>query len=152
MYSEELRKCLALELGGDVKRVVLLWMPDPTLRNATIVRNALSGDKIDLKAATEAVKSETSRRFKFALLTILRCAENLGKYFAKVLHKAMKGMGTDDTTLTRVIVTRADIDMQYIKVESRVLLPRGGDGVGVDGVVIGGRYGGKEDGNCVYVV
>lgn len=34
-----------------------------------------------------------------------------------MLHKAMKGMGTDDTTLTRVIVTRAEIDLQYIKAE-----------------------------------
>lgn len=29
----------------------------------------------------------------------------------------MKGIGTDDTTLTRVIVTRAEIDMVYIKAE-----------------------------------
>jgi len=65
----------------------------------------------------KAVKKETSGNFEFALLTILQCAENPGKFFAKVLQKAMKGMGTDDTTLTRVIVTRAEIDMQYIKAE-----------------------------------
>ena len=35
----------------------------------------------------------------------------------QVLHKAMKGLGTDDTTLIRVIVTRTEIDMQYIKAE-----------------------------------
>jgi len=29
----------------------------------------------------------------------------------------MRGLGTDDKTLTRVIVTRAEIDMQYIKAE-----------------------------------
>ena len=65
----------------------------------------------------KAVKKETSGNFEFALLSILQCAENPGKFFAKVLQKAMKGMGTDDTTLTRVIVTRAEIDMQYIKAE-----------------------------------
>ncbi|CAA2979653.1 purple acid phosphatase 3-like [Olea europaea subsp. europaea] len=92
-------------------------MPDLISRDATIVRSALSGDKIDHKAATEAIKSETSERFKFALSTILSCDENPGKYFAKVLHKAMKDMGTDDTTLTRVIVTQAEIDMQDIKAE-----------------------------------
>jgi hypothetical protein len=29
----------------------------------------------------------------------------------------MKGLGTNDSTLIRVIVTRAEIDMQYIKAE-----------------------------------
>ncbi|CAL5442516.1 unnamed protein product [Camellia sinensis] len=65
----------------------------------------------------KAVKSETSGKFELALLTILQCAHNPAKYFAKVLHKAMKGLGTDDTTLIRVIVTRTEIDMQYIKAE-----------------------------------
>lgn len=35
----------------------------------------------------------------------------------QVLYKAMKGMGTNDSTLIRVIVTRTEIDMKYIKTE-----------------------------------
>lgn len=35
----------------------------------------------------------------------------------QVLHKAMKGLGTNDSSLIRVIVTRTEIDMQYIKGE-----------------------------------
>nr|XP_043633104.1 annexin D5-like [Erigeron canadensis] len=65
----------------------------------------------------KAIKSETSGLFERALLTILRCAENPAKYFAKELYKSMKGLGTNDTTLIRVIVTRTEIDMQYIKTE-----------------------------------
>ncbi|MCO5594238.1 hypothetical protein L7F22_048265 [Adiantum nelumboides] len=37
--------------------------------------------------------------------------------YKKVLYKLMKGMGTDDATLIRVVVTKAEIDMQYIKAE-----------------------------------
>ncbi|KAI4326299.1 hypothetical protein MLD38_031627 [Melastoma candidum] len=65
----------------------------------------------------KAVKKETSGYFEQALLTILQCSVNPAKYFAKVLYKAMKGLGTDDSTLKRVIVTRTEIDMQYIKAE-----------------------------------
>ncbi|KAM1934980.1 hypothetical protein ACFX15_019108 [Malus domestica] len=65
----------------------------------------------------KAVKKETSGYFEHALLTILQCAEHPGRYFAKVLHRAMKGLGTDDSTLLRVIVSRAEIDMQFIKAE-----------------------------------
>lgn len=67
----------------------------------------------------KAVKSETSGLFEFALLTIMRCAENPAKYFAKALYKAMNGLGTNDTSLTRIVVSRAEIDMQYIKAEYR---------------------------------
>lgn len=35
----------------------------------------------------------------------------------QVLRKAMKGLGTDDTKLMRVIVTRSEIDLHYIKAE-----------------------------------
>ncbi|KAK1435220.1 hypothetical protein QVD17_00981 [Tagetes erecta] len=65
----------------------------------------------------KAIKKETSGLFAHALLTIIQCAENPAKYFAKVLYKSMKGLGTNDTTLIRVIVTRTEIDMQYIKAE-----------------------------------
>ncbi|XP_010932515.2 annexin D5 [Elaeis guineensis] len=230
MYSEELIKRLSSELSGNLKRAMLLWVLDPPGRDATILRQALSGDVIDLQAATEvicsrtpsmiqiikqayyakfgsylehdihrqtsgdhqklllacvsmpryegpevdsimvandakalfkagekrlgtdekafirifserssahlaavsscyshtygsslekAVKSETSGYFEVALLAILRVAENPAKYFAKVLRKAMKGLGTNDTTLIRVVVSRTEIDMQYIKAEYR---------------------------------
>lgn len=67
----------------------------------------------------KAVKKETSGLFEFGLLTIIQCALNPGKYFAKVLYLAMKGLGTNDSALIRVIVTRTEIDMQYIKAEYR---------------------------------
>ncbi|KAL9330372.1 hypothetical protein ACSQ67_005375 [Phaseolus vulgaris] len=65
----------------------------------------------------KAVKKETSGNFALALLTIVKFSVSPAKYFSKVLRKAMKGFGTDDTKLIRVIVTRAEIDLQYIKAE-----------------------------------
>ncbi|CAI0458252.1 unnamed protein product [Linum tenue] len=64
-----------------------------------------------------AIKDVTSGSFKNGLSAILQCAENPAKYYAKVMRKAMRGLGTHDTAVIRVVVTRAEIDMQEIKVE-----------------------------------
>ncbi|RLN03868.1 annexin D5-like [Panicum miliaceum] len=229
VFNQDLARRIASELSGHHKRAMLLWILDPPARDATILKQALTGDITDLRAATEiicsrtpsqlhilrqtyrarfgchvehdvtertsgdhqrlllaylavprcegaaaadpaaaaldardlyragerrlgtderafirvfsergwahlaavarayrhmydqpleaAVKSETSGSFGFGLLTILRCADSPARYFAKVLHKAMKGLGTSDSALIRVVVTRAEIDMQYIKAE-----------------------------------
>ncbi|KAK4261849.1 hypothetical protein QN277_004792 [Acacia crassicarpa] len=63
----------------------------------------------------KALKNETSGYFERGLFAILRCATNPALYFAKILRKAMKGLGTDDSRLIRVIVTRTEIDMEQIK-------------------------------------
>ncbi|XP_077236206.1 annexin D5-like isoform X2 [Tasmannia lanceolata] len=59
MYSDELTKRLSSELSGNLKKAVLLWLHDPAGRDATIVREALSGNVIDLEAATEVICSRT---------------------------------------------------------------------------------------------
>lgn len=46
---------------------------------------------------------------------IVRSIQNKPAFFAKTLHRSMKGMGTDDDSLIRVIVTRCEIDMVQIK-------------------------------------
>ncbi|KAK1439348.1 hypothetical protein QVD17_05164 [Tagetes erecta] len=227
MYSEDLNKRLTKELSGNLKKAILLWMPDPARRDAIVLREALN-TSIDLKTVTEvvcsrtpsqllhlkhlyvslfgvylehdiqtqtsgdheklllaylsiprsegpecdhvmvekdatalykagekrwgtdettfrsifsersrahlaavsytyrntykntlrkAIKKEISGNFRDALITILQCAENPGKHFAKLLRKATKGLGTDDKTVLRIIVTRTEMDMQYIKAE-----------------------------------
>ena len=54
----------------------------------------------------------------YMFVVIIACLEILSLYETmQVLRTAMKGLGTDDTTLIRVIVTRTEMDMQYIKAE-----------------------------------
>ena len=41
--------------------------------------------------------------------------KNKFNHFARQLQKTMKGLGTDDDTLVRVVVSRCEIDMVQIK-------------------------------------
>ncbi|XP_039044659.1 annexin D5-like [Hibiscus syriacus] len=69
------------------------------------------------KTLEKEIKDETHKHFEYGLKTILRCAENTPRFYAKALRKAMKGLGTDDPALIRIVVTRAEVDMKYIKEE-----------------------------------
>lgn len=69
------------------------------------------------KSFQQAVESELSGDLKEAILTIARRAECLPRYFAERLRDAMKGMGTADSALIRIIVTRSELDLAAIKKE-----------------------------------
>ncbi len=45
------------------------------------------------------------------------CVVNRPGFFADTLYRAIKGAGTDDDTLVRVVVARCEVDMVQIKQE-----------------------------------
>ncbi|XP_064640662.1 annexin-B12-like isoform X2 [Lineus longissimus] len=74
-------------------------------------------EKISRKTIEQAIKSEMSGDLERGMLTIVKFVRNQPGYFAELLYKSMKGLGTDDKTLIRVIVTRCEVDMVQIKQE-----------------------------------
>jgi hypothetical protein len=69
------------------------------------------------KGLDQVIKSEMSGDLENALLAIYTAVENKHRFFADRLYRSMKGAGTKDRTLVRVIVTRCEVDMVQIKQE-----------------------------------
>ncbi|XP_049604902.1 annexin A13 [Syngnathus scovelli] len=70
----------------------------------------LSGTEI-----LDAIENETSGTLKRCYVALVRVAKNPQLYFARRLHDAMKGAGTDEDTLIRIIVCRSEYDLETIK-------------------------------------
>jgi len=67
------------------------------------------------KNIEEAIENEMSGDIKDGMLAIVKCVRSKARYFAERLYKSMKGAGTDDRTLIRIMVSRSEVDMKYIK-------------------------------------
>lgn len=71
---------------------------------------ALTGNSLE-----KDIKREFSGDIEDGLLAVLRTAMNRPESFATRLHKSMAGLGTNDNSLIRLVVSRCDIDMEDIK-------------------------------------
>lgn len=69
------------------------------------------------KTIEEAIKSEMGGDLETAMLSMVSAAKNIHLHYAKLIHEAMKGMGTDDDKLVQYIVERCEIDMVQVKKE-----------------------------------
>ncbi|KAF3332293.1 annexin D1-like protein [Carex littledalei] len=66
-------------------------------------------------AFNKNLKSDPKDEFLASLRAVVRCFCCPERYFAKVARVAIEGLGTDENALTRVIVTRTEVDMKLIK-------------------------------------
>ncbi|XP_053805380.1 annexin A8-like [Vidua chalybeata] len=73
--------------------------------------------KLAGKSIEDSIKSETRGSLEDAMLAIVKCTRNIHCYFAERLYNALKGAGTDDGTLIRVLVSRSEVDLNLIKPE-----------------------------------
>uniref|UniRef100_A0A4W3HY16 Annexin n=1 Tax=Callorhinchus milii TaxID=7868 RepID=A0A4W3HY16_CALMI len=67
----------------------------------------------------ESISSETSGNLANALLAVVKCVRDVPEYFAESLHNSMKGAGTDDDTLIRIMISRSEVDMLDIREKFR---------------------------------
>uniref|UniRef100_A0A8C2E2D2 Annexin n=1 Tax=Cyprinus carpio TaxID=7962 RepID=A0A8C2E2D2_CYPCA len=65
----------------------------------------------------KSIEREMSGDLESGMLAVVKCIKNTPAYFAERLYKAMKGAGTKDRTLVRIMVTRSEVDMLDIRQE-----------------------------------
>ncbi|XP_043693853.1 annexin D1-like [Telopea speciosissima] len=68
-------------------------------------------------AINKDLKIDPKDDFLALLRATVKCLTFPEKYFEKVLRQTINKMGTDEWALTRVVTTRAEVDMQQIKEE-----------------------------------
>jgi len=63
----------------------------------------------------KVIQKEMSKDLEKAFLTLVRYIQDPITYYSEVLYRSMKGMGTDDRTLIRTVLSRCEIDLGLIK-------------------------------------
>ncbi|KAL8212086.1 UNVERIFIED_CONTAM: Annexin A6 [Gekko kuhli] len=71
--------------------------------------------KISGKPIESSIRGELSGDFEKLMLAVVKNIRSTSEYFADRLFKAMKGLGTRDNTLIRIMVSRSEIDMLDIR-------------------------------------
>lgn len=64
----------------------------------------------------KGLKRETQKELEEAIRVTIKSMYLPANYFAKVLHRGMKGLLNDESAITRVMVTRAEVDLKEINV------------------------------------
>lgn len=86
-----------------------------TLSSSELISVAQEYNKIAKHSILDAIEKEFSGSSKKAFKTIVYATISPSEYFATRIKDAIKGWGTNDNLLIRVLVTRDEVDMPRIK-------------------------------------
>uniref|UniRef100_A0A8C2XU30 Annexin n=1 Tax=Cyclopterus lumpus TaxID=8103 RepID=A0A8C2XU30_CYCLU len=88
----------------------------PQLRQTLVEYKNISG-----KTLQQSIEGEMTGELEELLVAIVKCVKSMPTYFAERLHESMKGGGTDESSLNRIMVSRSEIDLLDIRAEFKKL-------------------------------
>ncbi|KAM4592043.1 annexin A11a isoform 1-T2 [Odontesthes bonariensis] len=102
------------KLGTDESKfnAILCARSKPHLRAVFLEYQNMCGRDIE-----KSISREMSGDLESGMLAVVKCIKNTPAYFAERLYKAMKGLGTKDRTLVRVMISRSEVDLLDIRQE-----------------------------------
>lgn len=71
--------------------------------------------KISQRDILNSIDREMSSDLREGFKAVVMCVRGRSAYYAEKLYKSMKGVGTDDSTLVRIIVSRSEVDLVEVK-------------------------------------
>ncbi|KAI0211477.1 Annexin A13 [Lamellibrachia satsuma] len=77
--------------------------------------------KLYKQEVDEAIRDSVSGNAEDAFLSLVMALRDPAKFYATRLHEATSGMGTNDTRLIRIIVSRLEVDLPEIRAKYREL-------------------------------
>ncbi|XP_029465352.1 annexin A11 isoform X2 [Rhinatrema bivittatum] len=69
----------------------------------------------------KSICREMSGDLESGMLAVVKCMKNTPAFFAERLNKAMRGAGTKDKTLIRILVSRSEVDLMNIRAEYKTM-------------------------------
>ncbi|XP_047436973.1 annexin A2-like isoform X1 [Mugil cephalus] len=100
--------------GTDVATWITIFSQRSVPHLQRVFERYKSYSPFDMK---ESIRKEVKGDLEKSFLTLVECFENRQLYFANRLNDAMKTKGAKEKVLTRVIVSRCEIDLMKIRTE-----------------------------------
>nr|XP_037270436.1 annexin A4-like [Rhipicephalus microplus] len=137
IFSRDLEDDIRSETSGHFRRLLVSmcnhlqqagvqrWGTDESVFNQILANESYDQlllifreyNAITNQTIIEAINKEMSGDLRKGFLAIVKCVYNIPAYFAEKLYRSMKGFGTNDRALIRIIVSRCEVDMIPIKEE-----------------------------------
>ncbi|KAB0396352.1 hypothetical protein E2I00_006071, partial [Balaenoptera physalus] len=130
MYKTDLEKDIISDTSGDFRKLMVALSKD--LYDAGVKRRGTDVPKwISIMTERiferyksyspydmlESIKKEVKGDLENAFLNLVQCIQNKPLYFADRLYDSMKGKGTRDKVLIRIMISRSEVDMLKIRCE-----------------------------------